>query len=83
MRASDDDPAFIARCFDEASAAASLDPAPRALTAPEHGLLAATDLGLLRRRALREVVLPCAAALLASSAPAHAQAFPFATVPTS
>jgi hypothetical protein len=62
--AGDVEVAWASRCFDEAIAAAGLDPDQRALAAPEHGLLSAAALGALRRRALGEVVTPCAAALL-------------------
>jgi hypothetical protein len=81
-----DDGAFVACCFAEACAAAGRDPAPRRLTAPEHGLLASSEIGALRRRALREVVEPCAAALLAAEArraPSGRAPFTLASVPAS
>jgi hypothetical protein len=55
---------FAARCFEEATAAAARDPDARLLALPEHGLLAAETIGAVRRRALAEVIAPCAAALL-------------------
>jgi hypothetical protein len=58
--------AFAARCFEDAVAAMGSDPPPRGPALPEHGLLAPRDLGAIRRQALREVVAPCAAALLAA-----------------
>jgi hypothetical protein len=65
---------FAARCFAEASAATARDPEAPALALPEHGLLAAEDIGAVRRRALADVVAPCAAALLARpAAPARAE----------
>jgi hypothetical protein len=56
--------ALTGRAFAETIAAASRDPAPRERALPEHGLLASSQIGFLRRRALREVVEPCVAALL-------------------
>lgn len=68
---------YAAQCFDEAVAAAQRDPAPRARAAKEHGLLSAPELGVIRRQALRDVIAPCAAALLprrdAAGAGAEAQ----------
>jgi hypothetical protein len=65
LRDRGDDLADVAaQCFAEAIAAASMDPAPCLPAAPEHGVLAATELGAIRRQALRDVVAPCAAALL-------------------
>jgi hypothetical protein len=58
---------FAARCFDEASAAMARDPEPRPGALPGHGVLASTELGAIRRRALREVVAPCAAAVLSGA----------------
>ena len=55
---------FAARCFEQATREMAYDPAPRAGSWPEHGVLAAAELGAIRRRALREVVSPCAAAVL-------------------
>jgi hypothetical protein len=55
---------LAAVCFEEGTATLSSDPPVRPATAPEHGVLEAAELGALRRRALREVVAPCAAALL-------------------
>ena len=55
---------FAGRCFDQASAEMARDPGPRADLLPEHGVLASAELGAIRRRALREVVAPCAAAVL-------------------
>ena len=46
-----------------AAASLSRDPEIRGPVSPEHGLLSAASIGDLRRRALREVVLPCAATL--------------------
>jgi hypothetical protein len=63
-RAGEADAAWASRCFDEAIAAAGIDPEPRAQAASEHGMPAAAALGALRRQAIREVVAPCAAALL-------------------
>jgi hypothetical protein len=62
--AGEEDTAWVSRCFEETIAGAEIDPEPRARVAPEHGVLASADLGAIRRRALREVVAPCAAALL-------------------
>jgi hypothetical protein len=53
-----------ARCFDDAVAAMSADPAAPSLVLPEHGLLSAETIGQVRRRAIAEVILPCASALL-------------------
>jgi hypothetical protein len=64
---------FAARCIEEATAAAARDPEPAAFVAPERGVLAAAELGAIRRQALREVVRPCAAALLAELRPADAR----------
>jgi hypothetical protein len=58
-------------CFVEAIDGASIDPAPRApfdpalgaASAPSHGVLAPSDIGALRRQALRDVVRPCASEL--------------------
>jgi hypothetical protein len=56
---------FAARCFDEAMEVAARDPSSsRARVAKEHGLLAARDIGAIRRQAIREVIAPCAGALL-------------------
>jgi hypothetical protein len=54
--AGEDDRRFARRCFDEAIAAAGGEPPP--------GLLDARALAAVRRQALREVVAPCAEALL-------------------
>ena len=56
---------FAARCFEQAGSAAARDPEPRGVARPESGLLGARELGTIRRQALREVVAPCAAALMA------------------
>lgn len=76
-RADAETAALTGRAFAETVAAASRDPAPRhpqgsegaprASTErswPEHGLLPSSQIGSLRRRALRDVVEPCVAALL-------------------
>jgi hypothetical protein len=65
---------FVARCFDEAADVMGCDPAPTEVVAPEHGLLSASTIGELRRRALREVVAPCAAALLGHAGGHEAEA---------
>lgn len=58
----------------------SLDPgADGLLDLAEHGFLSARDDGALRLRALREVVIPCAEALLASSAPQRLLPTPVST----
>ncbi|HEU4404191.1 MAG TPA: ferritin-like domain-containing protein [Polyangiaceae bacterium] len=61
--ASDDDLCFASACFDEAVAAAQGDPPARDRVARGQGLLSASELGALRRQALREVIAPCAEAL--------------------
>jgi hypothetical protein len=53
-----------ARCFAEGVAGASADPRAPARVLVHHGLFGAAELGAIRRAALREVVAPCAAALL-------------------
>ncbi|MFO0760805.1 MAG: ferritin-like domain-containing protein [Byssovorax sp.] len=60
--------AFAAACFEEAMASASQRPDPPPLVAPALGLLSATEIAAIRREALREVVAPCARALLGSTA---------------
>jgi hypothetical protein len=60
---------LAAACFEEGTVALSADPPARAPAAPEHGVLEAPELGALRRRVLREVVAPCAAALLGAGRP--------------
>jgi hypothetical protein len=57
---------FARGCFARSIAAMERDPAARPVSAPEHGLLSSTELGALRRAALRDVVRPCAEELLAS-----------------
>jgi hypothetical protein len=52
--------------FDDAVALAAREPEPTEPARPELGLLGARELGAVRRQALREVVTPCAAALLRS-----------------
>lgn len=64
--ADDETRRFASRCFEEAIAAASRDPEVPGAALPEHGVLGAAALGAVRRRALAEVVAPCAAALLAA-----------------
>ncbi|MFT3775751.1 MAG: ferritin-like domain-containing protein [Minicystis sp.] len=64
---------FASACFEEAIASMSRDPAPPAWVSPDHGLLSAGTIGAVRRRALAEVVAPCAAALLASARRAPAE----------
>src|SRR5262249_4549251 len=51
--------AFASSCFCEAMPTASTDPSSHGLSAPEHGLLASTVLGAIRRTVLSEVVAPC------------------------
>lgn len=55
---------FAARCFEEVIAAASRDPVVRAVELPEHGVLSAGDIRAIRRRAIADIIRPCAAALL-------------------
>ncbi|MEZ4307178.1 MAG: ferritin-like domain-containing protein [Polyangiaceae bacterium] len=56
--------------FDRAVARMSVDPQlSYEVVAPEHGLLSPAMLGALRRQALREIVEPCARALLDSDGP--------------
>ena len=55
----------VAEVFERTIAAAERAPEPREQVAREHGLLSAREIGALRRQALREVVLPCARALVA------------------
>ena len=63
--ADDETVRFTARCFEDGIAAASQEPPPRRNRAfPDHGVLAASTIGAIRRRALADVVAPCAAARL-------------------
>jgi hypothetical protein len=55
---------FTARCFDDGIAAASDEPPARDRAIPEHGVLASSTIATIRRRALADVVRPCADALL-------------------
>jgi hypothetical protein len=55
---------FAASCFEEATAAAGRAPASPEVAAPEHGLLSGEEIAAIREQALREVVRPCAAAVL-------------------
>jgi hypothetical protein len=58
---------FVAEVFERATAAATRAPEPREHVAREHGLLSAEEIGALRRRAIRDVVLPCARALVGAA----------------
>jgi hypothetical protein len=53
-----------ARAAFDAAARAIGDPVDPVVVAPEHGLPSGANTGALRRQAMRDVVLPCAAALL-------------------
>ncbi|MDI3287210.1 ferritin-like domain-containing protein [Polyangium sp. 15x6] len=64
--ADEDTRRFARAAFDRAIEAASADPSiRRAVVAEDVGLLSSKQLGALRRQALRDVVRPCADALLA------------------
>jgi hypothetical protein len=58
--------AEVRRAFAVAAASAQADPADPRAVVPAHGLASGASIGALRRQALREVVLPCAAQLLAA-----------------
>ncbi|MDI1451518.1 ferritin-like domain-containing protein [Polyangium sp. 6x1] len=64
--ADEDTRRFARAAFDRAIEAASADPSiRRAVVAEDVGLLSSKQIGALRRQALRDVVRPCADALLA------------------
>jgi hypothetical protein len=58
----------VRRAMEEAVAELATDPPLERPSAPEHGLLAASEIGSIRRQALREVVTPCAGAAFAGLA---------------
>lgn len=67
--ADEDTRRFARATFERAIEAASADPSiRRAVVAEDVGLLSSKELGALRRQALRDVVRPCADALLAPAA---------------
>ncbi|MRG93124.1 ferritin-like domain-containing protein [Polyangium spumosum] len=67
--ADEDTRSFARATFDRAIEASSVDPSfRRAVVAEEVGLLSAKQIGALRRQVLRDVVRPCADALLAPAA---------------
>ncbi|MDI1476237.1 ferritin-like domain-containing protein [Polyangium sp. y55x31] len=73
--ADEDTRRFARATFERAIEAASADPSiRRAVVAEDVGLLSSKELGALRRQALRDVVRPCADALLAPAAAKAASA---------
>jgi hypothetical protein len=54
--------AQVRRAMEAAMAELAGDPLLERVSAPEHGLLTAAEIGSIRRQSLRDVVAPCACA---------------------